>query len=175
MLKAFPSCCSRVTRRVARAFTLVEVLVVVAIVGIAGAVVVPQMLRSGTMQLQAGSRIIIADLLYAQNEAITRQSPRRVVFDTDNHSYKLTDTAGAALTVSWKNGADGNYTVDFKNDARFNRVQISAASFGGSKTVEFDALGAPSSGGTIDVSSGSLKYRITVAAFTGRVTIVPVP
>ena len=175
MLNANPSYGRRNTARAARAFTLVEVLVVVAIIGIAGAVVVPQMLRSGTMQLQAGSRIIIADMLYAQNEAIARQSPRRMVFDTDNNNYKLTDTAGTAITVSWKNGAAGNYVVDFKNDSRFSRVSISDVNFGGSKTVEFDVLGAPSSGGTIDVSSGSLKYRITVAAFTGRVTIAPVP
>jgi len=38
-----------------------------------------------------------------------------------------------------------------------------------------DALGAPIDGGTIDIRSGSTKYRITVTPMTGRVTIAPVP
>jgi prepilin-type N-terminal cleavage/methylation domain-containing protein len=156
-------------------FTLIEVLTVVVIMGIAGAVVVPQMHKRGSLEIKAASSIVIADLLSAQNEAITRQSPRRVVFDTATNSYKITDTGGTALSVSWKNGSAANYVVSFTDDDRFDGVTLSGASFGDSATVEFDALGAPSSGGTIDLVAGDLHYRITVAAFTGRVTVAPVP
>lgn len=157
-----------------RAFTLIEVLSVVVILGIAGAVVVPQMLSRGNLQIQAASRIIIADLLYAQNEAITHQSVRRVVFDTAANSYKLTDGNGNVLAVSWKNGSAANYVVNFSADSRFDAVKLKTASFGGTQTIEFDPLGAPNNGGTVDLVTGSTTYRISVAAFTGRVTVAPV-
>lgn len=164
----------RLPIRCRSAFTLIEVLSVVVILGIAGAVVVPQMLNRGNLQIQAASRIIIADLLYAQNEAITRQAVRRVVFDTAANSYKLTDGNGNVLAVSWKNGSAANYVVNFSADSRFDAVTLKTASFGGTQTIEFDPLGAPNNGGTVDLVTGSTTYRISVAAFTGRVTVAPV-
>lgn len=155
-------------------FTLIEVLVVVTIIGIAGAIVVPQMMRAGSLQIQAAARMVIADLLYAQNEAIAQQAPRRVTFDPASNSYRLTDAAGTVLAVSWKNDAAGNYVVDLAHDGRFSGVTISAASFGGSGTIEFDALGAPSAGGNVDLTSGSIRFRVSVAPFTGRITVAPI-
>ena len=63
-----------------RAFTLVEVLVVVTIISIAAAIVVPQMLRPGNLSVQAAGRSIIADILFAQNDAAAHQAGRRIVF-----------------------------------------------------------------------------------------------
>ena len=164
-----------VAPRAARAgFTLIEVLVVVAIIGIAGAVVVPQMLSSGRLQIQAASRMVIADLLYAQNDAIAHQTSRSVVYDTTTNSYKVTDATGTALAVSWKNDAAANYVINFSQDSRFNGVTLSSPNFGGTSTIQFDALGTPSSGGTVDLVAGSTTYRVTVGAFTGRVTVAPV-
>ena len=152
-------------------YTLVEVLIVVTIIGIAAAVIVPQMLAAGTLGVQAAARIIVADLLYAQNEAIARQNEVAVVFDADNESYSLVDNNGAVLSVNWKNGSANNYVVDFTTDDRFQGVVIVSADFGGASTVTFDALGGPSSGGTVEIEFQNTRYRITVAAFTGRVTV----
>jgi prepilin-type N-terminal cleavage/methylation domain-containing protein len=157
-----------------RAFTLVEVLVVVAIIGIAGAIVVPQMLRAGSLSIQAAGRSIIADLLYAQNDAIAMQSGRRVVFDVPNNRYRLTDAAGTTLTVPWKSGVSGNYVVDFGADSRFQGVKLTAASFSGQAHLEYDDLGAPSTGGTVELEASGFRYRITVAPMTGRVSIAPI-
>ena len=158
------------------AFTLVEVLIVVAIMGLIGALVVPQMLAAGTLTIQAAARMVIADILYAQNDAIARQSPRRVVFDPANNRYTLTDSAGTALTVPWKGGAAQNYVVDLTADSRFQGVTLAQVNFGGtnSSVLEFDDMGAPLAGGTIDLVFDNTRYRITVAAFTGRVTVAPV-
>ncbi len=152
-------------------YTLVEVLIVVAILGIASAMIVPHMLSAGTLGVQAAARIIVADILYAQNDAIARQGVRKVVFDPATESYALTDESDSILTVRWKNGSSNNYIVDFTTDDRFQGVEIVSADFNGSSTLEFDALGGPSNGGTVVIEYKGEQYRVTVAAFTGRVTV----
>ncbi len=152
-------------------YTLVEVLIVVVIIGLAGAIVVPQILASGTLGVQAAARMIIADILYAQNEAIAQQGGRHVVFDVANDSYKLTDAAGTTLAVEWKNGSAENYVVRFADDSRFQGVRITAADFGGSNDLGFDDLGTPTSGGSVTIEYKGDRYQVTVAAFTGRVTV----
>ncbi|GAB4109340.1 MAG: hypothetical protein Kow00105_18040 [Phycisphaeraceae bacterium] len=154
-------------------YTLVEVLIVVVILGLAAAVVVPHMLSAGTLGIQAAARIIVADILYAQNDAIAQQRTRRVVFDPNSESYSLQDENGAILTARWKGGAANNYIVDFTTDNRFQGVEIVSADFGGATptVLEFDALGAPLNGGTVEIEFQGLRYRVTVAAFTGRVTV----
>lgn len=178
-MKATPLHFASTTRpaRRARGYTLVEVLMVVVIVGIAAAVVVPQMLEAGSMQIQSAGRMVIADIIYAQNEAIAQQANRKLVFDPAQNSYKITDASGNALASSWRMGGGGttDYTVSFTGDSRFDRVKLSAAAFNNATTLEFDPLGGPLAGGTVDLVSGNLKYRISVADYTGRVTIAPVP
>jgi general secretion pathway protein H len=159
------------------AFTLVEVLVVIVIMGIAGAVVVPQMLNAGTLHVQAAARSIISDILVAQNEAVVRQSTRQIVFNTQANEYTLTDSQGNAMDAPW--GHAGKYVVNFTKDMRFAHVRIENVAFGADEstqnTLSFNELGEPSNGGTIDVVSGTTGYRITVTPFTGKVTIGPVP
>lgn len=157
-------------------FTLVEVLMVVAIIGIAGVVVVPQMLRTGSLTIQAAGRVVIADLLYAQNEAIARQAPRRVIFNPESNSYRLADSQDQTLAVAWREGGSTtqNYAVNFATDPRFAGVRLGDVAFSGSQTIEFDVLGSPNSGGAIDLVTGDTRYRISVAPITGRVTIAPV-
>jgi prepilin-type N-terminal cleavage/methylation domain-containing protein len=156
-------------------FTLVEVLIVVIIVGLAGAVVVPHMLRAGTMTTQAAARTVIADLLYAQNEAIAQQAPRRIAFDVDTNSYRITDANDLTLETTWRVGGGGAHRVDFDEDGRFQGVRLESVDFAGSSAVQFDDLGAPDNGGSIVIVSNQARYRITVAPFTGRVTVAEDP
>lgn len=144
---------------------------VVVIMGIVGAMVVPQMLHAGTLTIQAAARIIVADMLYAQNDAIAKQTGRRLVFSPAQNRYQLQDLGGTTLSVPWKNGGTGNYVIDFTEDSRFQGVRIAAADFSGTSTLTFDALGAPMTGGTVDLVYKDSLYRVTIAAFTGRVTV----
>lgn len=170
------ACVGAPGRRAPRAFTLIEVLIVVAIIGIAGAIVVPQMLQVGTMQIQAAARMVIADIIYAQGEAATQGATRRVVFDVANNRYTLTDGNGTALQSSWRMGntTDSSFMVSFNQDSRFRGCTLTTAGFNGSATLEFDALGAPIDGGTVEITAAGQTFRITVAPFTGRVTVAPV-
>lgn len=156
-----------------RAFTLIEVLVVIAIMGICAAVVVPQILNAGTLHVQAAARSIVSDILVAQNEAVVRQATRQVVFGTTNSEYTLTDGDNSAINAPW--GKGGKYVVNFSKDNRFRNVKIENVAFGSDEDTKhilsFNELGVPSSGGTVDVVSGTTRYKVTIAAFTGKVTV----
>ncbi|MFK7790816.1 MAG: GspH/FimT family pseudopilin [Phycisphaeraceae bacterium] len=162
----------------AKGYTLIEVLITVTIMGLAAAVIVPNMMQGGTLGVQAGARMIIADLLFAQNEAMAQQSTRRIVFDTDNNSYRVEKyDSGATAWVLEFNPSKGmgndqqNYEVSFEEDNRFKGIEIVSASFNGDSTIEFDDLGNPSSGGTIELRFEEHRYEIKIAPFTGRVTV----
>jgi len=154
-------------------FTLVEVLVVVVIIAIAASIVVPQISAAGSLTIQAAARHVIADLLVAQNEAIAAQATRKMIFDVTNNGYRLTDGSDQTLASPWEANAD--YVVNFNDDSRFDAVTLKAVDFKGGTEVGFDALAAPTSGGTIDLQSNDdrFQYRITVTEFTGRVTVAP--
>ena len=148
----------------------------VVIMGISGAIVVPHMLRSGQMGLQGATRTVITDILYAQDEANAQSGILRVVFDPTNNAYRLTDAAGTTLRASWKSaGGNGqNDIVSFDQDARFNGVQLDLADLGGGAVLEFNAIGSPTKGGTVKLTASGLRYHISIAPFTGQVTIAPV-
>jgi hypothetical protein len=67
------------------------------------------------------------------------------------------------------------HSMSFALDRRFNGVKIDAVDFGGNAWVQFDELGGSGTGGTVDISADGYRYRVTVAPFTGRVTVAPVP
>jgi len=159
-----------------RGYTLVELLIVMAILGLAAAMVVPAMIRPGQFTIQAAARMVIADILYAQSEAIAHQQDRKLIFNETANRYHLTDAQGNVLSVSWKSGgADGaNYIVSFANDNRFTGVRLDNVDFAGESTLTFDDHGAPLQGGTLDLVFENKRYRVSVAPFTGRVTVAPV-
>ncbi len=179
MLKSF--------RRLA-AFTLVEVLVVVVILGVLGAIVVPSLLTAGQLGIQGAARSVVADMLVAQNEAVAFQAERTVHFDLGNDRYGLFDQNDQVVQAAYLpeldasfdlnnndiTGAAGrgrNFIVDFRTSKSFQGVEIVAANFAGEPRVTFDALGSPIAGGFVDLRFGPRVFRVSVAPFTGRLTV----
>ena len=167
----------RADRTLRTAFTLIEVLAVVVIIGLAGAVVVPSLMRPGTLGVQAAGRMVISDILIAQNEAIALQTTRQVIFEPALNRYRVADAGGNTINAPWKAGGVAvNYIIDFDTDARFAGVTLQLPTFTGvdPQVLEFDVLGAPQNGGTVDLVAAGFRYRVSVAPFTGRVTIAPI-
>lgn len=70
-------------------FSLLELLLVLAIVGILVAIVLPSSQPAVHDQLRSTSRIVATDLAYARSLALANNSSYRVTFDLDNNRYVL--------------------------------------------------------------------------------------
>jgi MSHA pilin protein MshC len=151
-------------------FTLVEIVIVIVIIGIAALVAIPMMSSAASLQIRSAANMISADLEYARSMAISRGQNYSVVFDKDNDSYKIVDPLGATIQHPVKKGFP--YVVDFQNESRLSRVDITIADFNGTQTVEFDCLGSPvGSGGNVILQADSTTKMVTVEPVTGFISI----
>lgn len=172
--------------RSTRAYTLIEVLVVVVILGIAGAMVIPAIGDTGVLKIQGALRTIVSDITFAQSDAVAFQERRAIVFDVEQNRYSLVQVPGTTIDIGTNTMYDptrpgGRYTVEFNNDPRYGEARFLNVDLGaGSRTLIFDAMGGPieapdsnnpGPGGTIRVGGNGTSWTITVEAFTGRVTV----
>ena len=178
-----------------RAYTLMELLTVVTVMAIAATLLIPSMVGPGSMSAQAAVRLIVADLSFAQSDALAHQEYRRVHFYDDGSGYCIVRVAEADFsdvfvpeTADYINDPLGSagvfspYVVDFSIDDRFDGVTISNVEIDGiERDLTYDALGGtvfdggggigPGIGGAITVTSTEESYRIDVAPFTGKLTV----
>lgn len=160
-----------------RAYTLVEMLIVLIVLGIASATVIPSIGSTDVLRVQATVRSIVADINVAQSDALARQQPRAIIFDPVTNTYAVIEVPGSTIEPI------GNTikTVDLKDRRKFHDSRLVSAAFSGSNNVLiFDELGGPvsdvggnipSPGGTIVVSGSGSVYNINVEAYTGRVSV----
>src|SRR3954452_15878826 len=69
-----------------RGFTLVEILMVVLILGIASAIIIPGLGSRDDLRCAAAARVVMSDLIYAQNRAIALQKKHYVRFSGQQYS-----------------------------------------------------------------------------------------
>ena len=153
-------------------FTMTEMLLVVALLGVASAVAIPQFSSNTTQYAQIAARSISQDIQYAQDLAVTTQSPITLSIPS-GYEYSLKDIWGTILThpVNRK-----PYSVNFQDDPDISQLNITV-DFGGATKVVFDAFGTPSTGGTITLSHSSMTSDVvlTLHAATGSVTVSQTP
>ena len=80
-------------RRRSAGFSLIELLLVIALLAILAAVVLPSSNPTIHDQLNSAARIVATDLAYARSLAVTHGSTYRVVFDVDENRYVLEHSA----------------------------------------------------------------------------------
>ncbi len=177
------------------AYTLIELLIVVVLLGIAASMVVPKITGRDSLTIQAAARQLISDLSFAQSDALAQQEYRRVYFFPDGSGYAILRVSEGDITdASWSydaadaiidpmspQGSAGSYIVSWPENSNFEHV----ATFGtidGSPFITYDSLGGtvkasgadivPGTGlGGIMAVQGTDSYLITVAPFTGKLTV----
>jgi prepilin-type N-terminal cleavage/methylation domain-containing protein len=159
-----------------RAYTLVEILIVVTLLGIASALVIPQISSTDVLRVQASVRTLVSDINYAQSDALARQEARAIVFDVDNNLYSVVAVPGNTINL----GTDTMYVVNFNENRKFHDTKIVDAVFDGDNVLLFDELGgpitapgttAPGAGGKATITGSSSTFEVGVEAYTGRVTV----
>jgi prepilin-type N-terminal cleavage/methylation domain-containing protein len=161
---------------VQRAYTLVELLIVVTVLGIAGAMVIPTFSSTEVLRIQATVRTIVGDINYAQSDALARQQQRAIVFDVEENRYSILEVHGAELRPN----TDTIRLVNLSNQTNHRSSKLEAVNFNGTPVLVFDEMGGPvevpgsstpSAGGTIIISGSGSEFEIRVEAYTGRVSV----
>jgi len=174
-----------------RSYTLIELLLVCAILGISGALLIPRLVGRDIMACQSAVRLIIGDLSFTQADALAHQELRRVHFYDDGSGYCVLRITQAQLNQDFDpDTADylfdpllgGEYIVNFATDSRFEGVTIASVDIdGGERDLHYDSMGGtintaggPGTGGAIRVNKGNETYDITISPFTGKLTVTKV-
>ncbi len=179
----------------ARSYTLLELIMVMAVLALAAALLIPNMTQRDSLTVQAAVRLIIADLSFAQSDALANQEYRRVYFYPGGTGYcviRVTDAdffaafdAATADYIYDPLGVLGRYIVDFSVDGRFEGVVIEDTTTidlepltPDGAWVTYDALGGtvkgpndPGIGGQIIVTYDNERYQIDMSPFTGKLTV----
>jgi prepilin-type N-terminal cleavage/methylation domain-containing protein len=170
-----------------RGYTLIEVLVVITVLGLAGAMLVPSMGSTGVLRIQAAARQLVADITFAQSDALAYQARRAIVFIPGENRYVVCEVNGAIVdpeTDAIYSPSRPNEKYDVTIDAeKMGGAQITDVDFDGDNVLVFDELGGPiqapdletpSTGGFVQITGSGFVYRVEVEAYTGRVTVTNV-
>ncbi len=161
--------------RLKKAFTIVEIIIVVIILSIASLIAIPMLSSAADTQVRSAANVLAADLEYAKNLAISRQKNYSIVFNAAANTYEIQDDAGDVIEHPM---TGKSYTVNFSTESRLSRVEIGSVSFDSSSTLTYDYLGSPYNGASTPLNSGQIVLEadnysttITVQAVTGYLTI----
>ena len=168
-------------------FTLVEILCVVVILGIASAIIIPQISSRDDLKVSSSARTAMSDLIYAQNSAIAQQRKFYVQFVGQQYSVMSRPTDVGALQTVTNPITKNPYSVTFGSTLNgTDGVTLGTPDLGvpGVHVVGFDDLGAPfafdaatntatplTAAGTFSVSCGSASLTISIEPFTGETTV----
>jgi prepilin-type N-terminal cleavage/methylation domain-containing protein len=181
---------TKIPRARGHGFTLVEILVVVIILGIAGAIIVPSLGSRDDLKAAAAARVIMSDLIYTQNLAITNQGNRYITFDVAGQKYTVTDSTGGTITHPVNHTP---YVQNFSGtsqhslpDVKLFSTNLVGLSGTVQKTIGFDELGTPLvcsavgvpetlSSGSIVIQAGKYKLKVDIEPYTGQISVNPAP
>lgn len=154
---------ARTPRRVIRAFTLFELIVVLSILTIIASIAAPRYASAvARYKLDTGARRVAADIERSRALARASGASWTIRFVPSSNSYSI-----VGLVVGSAKGAD--YTVRL-SDPPYS-IALQSADFAGSKDLQFGGFGCPAAGGTIVLQSGTDKRSIIVDTGSGATTI----
>jgi len=143
-----------VSRR-ASAFTLLELVMVIVIVGIMAAMAVPRFAgHLARTRVDAAVTRVSADIKAAKRRAKLAGQSQTITFDVANGTYTV------ATWTSLKDSSDA-YVVSLA-DAPYEAT-ISSIDLGGDAAITFDGYGEPDSTGYVAVQVGPYVRKVNIA------------
>lgn len=161
-------------------YTLVEMLIVVTIMGIAGAMVVPTFSSTDVLRVQGAVRMLVADITVAQSDSIALQRGHGILFNMSpgTTSYTIAQVNGSTLDTNLD-----RITQRTIAGVDFGFCQFTSCTFSSNMLV-FDELGGPVSApgsstpapaGYLQITGSGQTFRVNVEGYTGRCTVTTVP
>jgi prepilin-type N-terminal cleavage/methylation domain-containing protein len=128
-----------------KGFTLIELIMVIVLISILAVSVVPKFMDTSAISLVGAAAVVVADIRYTQELAMSTHAPKTITFTTN----------------------DTFYTVVSQTMNLPSRVSISSGA-----TFTFNSLGEPTTGGgsSVEIQAGSSTKTISVDSYTGRVS-----
>ncbi|MDX2016519.1 MAG: prepilin-type N-terminal cleavage/methylation domain-containing protein [Planctomycetota bacterium] len=170
-----------------RAFTLLETILVIVLVGVVAAVGVPRLVESADRrQLLAEARRLAADLNLVRARAASTSMSYRIVFDIDRDQYSIMPQDGerAARVQEGLTSIDAapsptgaEVAIDLASTSRTGMLtathgaSLSRLDLGGADEIIFNGFGAPDRGGIVVLSRGKYSISITIEKDRGAVSI----
>lgn len=129
------------------AFTLIELLAVIVIVGIISATAVPAITSLGNTQRSAAVQQLIRDLTFARQHAQGTGTTVWVVFSIDSQQWQLLredpNNPGRVNAAPMMNPATGSAYKTMLDTGSFASASLAVVNFGGGQEVGFDWMGKP--------------------------------
>lgn len=176
--------------RAREAYTLVELLIVVSIMGILTALLLPKFEPSTYEQLHGAALVIASDLGYARNLAVANDSRYAVTFDQSSNSYFLEHTGANnlldALPLRPYRSADDSpdkqhtYLEELPHlgaAVEIVGVRVGASSVASTTAVEFNSLGGLNDSQKVEIwlacgRGNARRYiHLDIAPVTGLVSV----
>lgn len=164
----------------AAGFTLVEMVIVLLVLGIAAGLAVPMLSADEATKLREAARLLAADLDYARVESIAHaDAPRLVVFDAAEGRYWIATAAAPQTPVDDPIGV-GGYVTAFGNGraGALGGVGIGELGVAGDTAASGDRLGFGIYGqldqptpATIALTCGPLSITLTLDPTSGQAAI----
>ena len=146
-------------------FTLIETMIMIAIIGFLTAVVVYSLGGVFSFKAKAAARLLVSDIVYAKKQAEITNVNCGVAFYPAQEKYVVysSTTATAVIDPVNRKPMIRNFT-----SGDLHKVDIVSASFGGNEYIEFDPIGRNNTGGSVVLAYGSERYTVWVENNTGR-------
>jgi len=142
-------------------FSMIELIIVVMLIGIFTAMALTRT-DTGltTIREQIAIDQITNDIDLARSMAFARNEAITIIFDKNQESYGVYNALGIIKDFPNSN-SDGIISLD---NSYLRNLDIKEVSFGGSANLQFQPLGDPVSGGTIELNTKT----ITIEPITGK-------
>lgn len=165
-----------------RGFTLVEVLCVVTILGIAAAVSIPYIAGRDDLKASAAARVVVAQVQWAQNRAITTQTPTFV--GVTGQTLWVGSRSGGGVSTIDHPVTQEPFVTNFATNPSTAGVTLSGIVFGSASLIAFDELGSPyaassdgvtltplSTSASLDIVAGVHRLTVRIEPFTGTISV----
>jgi prepilin-type N-terminal cleavage/methylation domain-containing protein len=168
-----------------RGFTLIEVLCVVTILGIAAAIVIPEVGTRDDLKVAAGARVLMADMIWAQNRAISTEQKQYIVFSGQSYTLWYADSSGVLHTNTNPVTTDTYTTTFAATGTQLEDVSISTTtppSFASKTALCFDEMGTPwgyngtstfsmTTQGQVELNCGTQSLTVYIEPYTGEASV----